>query len=488
MKTTNPKKGKLPKDVTDLRDKVGRGKLAATVKANLRSVHSATQKSKTSGQTAVMASLPDGVEVHYDVARKEYLLLDARGRWIALNEGQFKRECKLWGISTRAAEDCLASPFDRCASDLQRNRGVDYVGPLAGFLAGLHEESGRRLLVTSGPVLVEPVRRRWPTLAKVLVNVLGDEAEGQQFYFHARNLVTQRALRAGRRQPGQAVVYVGPAECGKSLLQDLETVLLGGREAKPYRYMTGQSNFNGDLAGAEHLRIGDDAPHTDLRARRHFGAQIKQIVAEPLQRIEAKYYEAMDLRPFWRLSIALNDEPENLLVLPPLDEHTRDKLIIFKAYKRPMPMPTATVEERATFWAVLLHELPGYLHWLLNKFVIPAELISQRFGVRHFHHPEITAELEGFEPHREFLTLVDRALFGPGASHPGGSWEGTAEELEELLTRDGSSTARAARKLLDWRGATGRFLGRLAREAAARVEENRRANRRAWIVAPPPNP
>lgn len=444
-----------------------------------------TLESGTSPQSSVTPSLPPGVAVHYDVSRKEYLLPDERGHWIALNEGQFRRECKLWGISARPAEGTLASPFDHLASELQRRQGVDFVGALAGFPAGRHEVSGRRLLVTSGPVLPEPASRPWPTLKQVFDNVL-DEVGGQQlFYFHARHQVAQRALRAGRRQPGQAVVYVGPAECGKSLLQDLETVMLGGREAKPYRFMTGQSNFNGDLAGAEHLRIGDDTPHTDLRARRNFGAQIKQIVAEPLQRIEAKYYEAMDLRPFWRLSISLNDEPENLLVLPPLDEHTGDKLLLFKAYKRGMPMPTATPEERAAFWDKLLEELPGYLHWLLNEFSIPAELVSQRYGVQHFHHPELTTELEGFEPHREFLALVDRTLFDPLTLDGDQPWEGTAEALEERLTEDRAPMARAARKLLDWRGATGRYLGRLARETT-RVRGKRSAQRREWIVDPPP--
>ena len=58
-----------------------------------------------------------------------------------------------------------------------------------------------------------------------------------------------------------------------------------------------------------------------MRSRRNFGTQIKNICVEPVQNIEAKYREAITLKPFWRF------EPENLMVLPPLDVHTLDKLI-----------------------------------------------------------------------------------------------------------------------------------------------------------------
>jgi len=53
-------------------------------------------------------------------------------------------------------------------------------------------------------------------------------------------------------------------------LQDVITSLLGGRQAKPYSFMTGATHFNGHLAGAEHLRIGDENPMTDMRSPTQF--------------------------------------------------------------------------------------------------------------------------------------------------------------------------------------------------------------------------
>ena len=90
-------------------------------------------------------------------------------------------------------------------------------------------------------------------------------------------------------------MLAGPRDCGKSLLQSLLTILFGGRSAKPYRYMTGETSFNADLFGAEHLVIEDEQPNTDIRARRNFGAQIKEFTSNPMQSCHGKFREAVGL-------------------------------------------------------------------------------------------------------------------------------------------------------------------------------------------------
>ena len=61
-------------------------------------------------------------------------------------------------------------------------------------------------------------------------------------------------------------------DSGKSRLQNLITPLLGGRVANPYHYMTGKSNFNSELFGAEHLMIEDEPASTRIEARRNTGS------------------------------------------------------------------------------------------------------------------------------------------------------------------------------------------------------------------------
>jgi hypothetical protein len=120
--------------------------------------------------------------------------------------------------------------------------------------------------------------------------------------------------------------------------------------------MTAQTSFNSDLFKAEHLIIADETPATGYSERQAFGAGIKNMVAEPMQRLHAKGRDAMMLEPFWRVSMSLNDEPENLMVLPPYNKSMKDKLILLKAHRRSVcrtekriPEPISRRLSRASF-------------------------------------------------------------------------------------------------------------------------------------------
>jgi len=429
-------------------------------------------------QSVIRHGMP---EVYYDAGRKEFLMQDERGVWFGVSISQFSRKCRLHGISSAKLPDCCHSAFDAFADDIQHRRAVDFAGQIAGFKPGLLIEGGMRFLVTKGPDLIEPKKGDWPTLDAVFRAVLADEDHDQLFYWHAWVKMSYEALCAGLRKPGQAMILVGPAGCGKTLLQNLITAILGGREAKPYKFMTDATRFNSNLAGAEHLRIGDENPHTDIRARRNFGAQLKNLTVEECHEVEAKYRDALTLRPFWRLSISLNDEPENLMVLPPLDEHIMDKMIILKCRKHEMPMPTATPELRNAFWLQLEKELPAYLDWL-SDLEIPAHLVSQRFGVQAFLHPAIKSELLTFEPPMVLLDLIDAYLFGPNEK----IIVMTAAEIQRELTSETSECRFEARRLLPRPTTCGRYLSSLA-GMCSRVKDVRTSDRRAYRITRRPD-
>jgi hypothetical protein len=441
----------------------------------------AVKNSKT-GKPAVIRHQDQPMpEVYYDAGRKEFLMQEARGVWIGLNISQFSRKCRLHGISSKTLDGCCHSAFDHYADNIQDKKSVDFSGAIAGFKAGLLEQGGKRFLVTKGPDLIEPKKGDWSTLEAVFQAVLTDKNFNQLFYWHAWVKMGFEALVAGLRKPGQAMILVGPAECGKSLLQDILTVAFGGREAKPYKFMTDATRFNSNLAGAEHLRIGDENPHTDIRARRNFGAQLKNLTVEECHEVEAKYRDALTLRPFWRLSISLNDEQENLMVLPPLDEHIMDKMIILRCQRNKMPMPTATPEQRKAFWQQLVDELPAYLDWLAGL-VIPDDLVSQRFGVQAFLHPAIKSELLNFEPPMMLLDLIDAHLFGPSELFI----EMTAAEIQHELTCDTSACRFDAQRLLQRSTTCGRYLGRLV-GMSERVNDAGSSDRRAYRITRRPD-
>lgn len=412
---------------------------------------------------------------YYDARHGHYWTAGGQGEYICQNLGDVKRRLRAAGVSSEKPVGMPSSPMDLWVIGIQNEWAVAYVGPLAGYRAGHHRILGSRILVTKSPQIIEPVRGDWPTLEKLFENLFADDTVDQRPYVFGWIKVGYEALRAGRLRPGQALAICGPRDCGKSLVQNLFTKILGGRSAKPYQFMSGQTPFNGDLLGAEHLMIEDDIGCHDIRARRNLGASIKAFTVNETQRCHAKGKDGVALTPFHRVTITINDEPENLLILPPMDESMRDKITLLRAFKKPMPMPTGTLEERAQFMGRIESELPGFLHDLVNNFTIPADLRCERFGVTHFHHPDLLSELNALAPEAELLGLVDEVVFGTGMES---KWTGTAAELERLLRE---KCPHESNRLLKFANNCGTYLQRLE-SRGTRVTPRRTATRREWII------
>ncbi|MBS0661236.1 MAG: hypothetical protein JSR82_23715 [Verrucomicrobia bacterium] len=422
---------------------------------------------------------PQMPPIYYDAATKEYLRQAEDGSWLRFAETGIRRELKLAGIRPKPKEGEFVSDMDREISRLTLTRNVAYAAPLAGYSAGLIEESGRRILVTESPRLIEPQAGPWPMLDAILRGLFPAEEETgdvQRTVFLCWLKVAFSALRARRRQPGQALALAGPPGSGKTLLQTVITWALGGRHARPYRYMSGLTGFNSELFAAEHLIVDDEAASRDGRIRAQFGATMKQITVADGARCEKKYCDAIDLRPFWRLTISVNDEPDALAVLPPITEDLADKITLLRVKRAAMPMPTQTNEEREAFRLALLAEMPGFLHSVLHT-EIPHDLASQRFGVREFHHPEILEALGDIAPERRLLYLIDRELFGP----MGEPWQGTAEELEHELR---SKAPAEAARTITWSNAVGSYLGLLRKSRPKRFDYRRTNGERVWTIHP----
>ena len=417
----------------------------------------------------------------FDAGRGTYWIKNQAETWIMLNETQFKRELRQGNVSPTVPNNSYVSPLDEVLLGIQHNFDVHYAGVLAGYAAGIHKMGERRILVTESPRIIKPEHGDWPTLHTVINGLFADDADekfDQPRYLYGWLKTAYEALRSGEPRPGQTLAVAGPHDIGKSLFQNLITHILGGRSARPYQFMTGLTSFNSDLFEAEHLMIEDDQASTDIRARRNFGAHLKNITANDWQRCHAKRRIPISLRPFWRLSISVNDEPENLMVLPPIDDSIQDKLILLRAAQFPMPMPTATLAQRKAFWKTLEGELPAFIHFLI-QWKIPRELKSDRFGIAHFHHPEILQAIDALAPESKLLSLIEHYFESLGDTR----WEGPAEELERKL--NGSDCQYEARKLFSFNNACGVYLGRLAKKYPKRFSQHRTSKERRWTILCP---
>lgn len=427
--------------------------------------------------TTIAAALPLP-PVFYCGSTRSYYRAESRGRWIALNENSALKFIRLSGHTGRGTAGLDAA--DECLLRVQSEQSVDYVGPLAGYRAGPHQIHGRLVLVTDSPVVITPEAGRWDTLQFVLEGMFGDQLP----YVYGWLKLSCQSVAEGRWSPAQVFVMAGPVSSGKSLFQRLVTEMLGGRAAKPFKYLTDRTQFNGDLFGAEHLMVEDEAESIDIRARRHFGAGIKAVAVNQDHQCHGKHREGLVLTPCWRMTISLNDEPERMQVLPPMDSDVADKVLLLRVNHTAMPMPTESPEQKAAFWTTIRNELPAFLHFL-QGWEIPPGLRSPRFGIRHYHHPELLEALGRSAPENRLLALVDQVIFSQQhglAQH--GPWEGTAEDLERMLNEE-ETLRRPLQQLLTFSSACGTYLGRLAGQPPSRVSSRKLHGQTRWVIQPP---
>jgi hypothetical protein len=418
-----------------------------------------------------------------------YLVPDDRGVWIEQNRDDAAHYLiEVHRHSRKTPEDGLSS-VDAELLRIRREQNVDYADSLAGYDKGYHTDlNGKRVLVTIGPKIIQPGPGDWSVVNEVISGLLADPAHDQAVYYHAWMRDTYNCLVSKKWRPAQILGLVGPANIGKSLLQSIITEITGGRDTSPYLHFSGRTDFNGELFMAEHLKIEDEAASTDIRARRQLGNHLKQVAANRRHKLHDKHNRGVDLPVFWRCTLSMNDEAENVLILPPMDDSLTDKFILLKCRAFRLPMPTDSPEQEEEFWKAVQEQLPHYVHWLTTEFVVPENLKSNRFGVRHFHHPDIIKALNELSPEEKLLQLIDTtqmSIFGADLN----PWEGRAAELESKLTANDSGVQFEARRLFFTQASCGQYLARLNKRYPDRVQQAGSVhNTVIWKISPEPQP
>lgn len=419
-----------------------------------------------------MKKSPPAPLLHFDMRSGSYWCPLDSGEYLALDTGQAKLHLRAAGLDPDQWTDNGLNEVERALFLSQRERFCHYAGPLAGWTPGAFETAdGRRCLVTSGPRLPVAKAGKCEALDRFLGELLGGE-QGHHFLLWltaAREALAKRTFR-----PGQLVALAGPSGCGKSLLQSVITAALGGRCASPYLYMVGETSFNADLAQAEHWAIEDRASSTDIRTRRKFGAALKEAVVNREIQVHAKGRQAIVLPTFRRVTASMNDEPENLMLLPPMDESISDKVNLYQC-------AVADVgDDRERTWSTFMRELPAFL-FDAAKLPIPKRWKDDRYGVRAYHNQTLLDVLTAASPEVRLLAIIDDVLFGARAA--ASFWTGSAVELEKVLLS--GEFGHAVSRLLYYSTAGSVYLARLAVKHPERIEAIKRGGKTVWTIRAP---
>lgn len=431
---------------------------------------------KTQEQKLADKAIARGI-AYYDSNRKQFFTISNEGQWIAFNEASLKRRLR-WEIFSDVSDKSMrGSLIQKHIMALQLNFNVAYAGQVAGYQPGIHTICGNRILVTSGPRLISPRKGKCDTILKLIEELFGDRC----LMVYGWMKCGQETLRRGAPfRPGQMLAMAGKSGCGKSLFQDFLTEFFGGRFAKPYEFLIGEDKWNDDLLGAEHLMIEDEASSTDYRSRRTFGAKLKNLVANQTHMIKRRFTDSIAVASFGRITISLNEDGENLMVLPPIDESLSDKIILLRANKATFPFEDGDLDGRTVFRKKLSSELPAFMSFL-DAFEIQSSLRDQRYGICGYQEPSLLHDLRELTPEEELLSMIDHLQIWDVDLNP---WKGPANKLQaELLEKDRTGRIKS---ILSFSTACGVFLERIKRSHPERVQDHRsHGSVREWTIKPP---
>lgn len=433
-------------------------------------------------------TLPGKVpEIYYHPESNRYYVEDKLSHWIMVTESSVKNRLTFLGYPKSMRKGDELSAADQKIIEIQNSNAIVYAGPLAGYDSGIYMQNGVRILVTQNRKHIESIGTDCTIIRAIIEGMFDSEDVKQSDYYYTWLKVGDGSLNSPFLDPdkkvflpGPALAVAGSANCCKTLLACITVEALGGRRGLPHRYMIKGNDFNKDLMGSETWVIDDEISSKDIRIRRAFGYMIKNTLFGGVQSGHGKGKDAVTLYPFCRLMILVNDEPESLMILPPVDESLQDKLMLLLAQAFKMPMPANTDDERNALWDVIMDQLTAFMAWLRFVYVIPEHCKFPRTGVKAYKHPVLLEAISALSPEDNLLTLIDDAIFSGNDLE---DWTGTANQLTKDLCQ--SSYSFEAKAVLSWSNACGTYLGRLAKKHPDRFIPIKKDYYRGWrIVAP----
>lgn len=367
-------------------------------------------------------------DVYWDDNANQYWRFYDREASIIRTKEDLKLHLKVRGLSDIPEKGKENSPVDLAISYIQAKRRVNGAGPFLYSPDKIVMHMGRPYVNTSRVMPVAPAegKREWgegfPWLGRYLTNLLADRPEQFEIFQAWVSHFYHQAL-IGKPSTGMALILAGPSSIGKNFLGTavLGQLLGGCRDASGF--ILGSDQFNSSLSDTP-LWTLHDAALQDNRARDTFSQNLKRVVANRELIVRAMYREGIGLPWNGRILITMNLDPESLRMVPNMEISNLEKLLLLKGSPAGM--------DRFLTDAEVMEELPHYAAWLRDH-KIPAELESERFGVKHWHHPELfdAAQAEsGTAGALELLDLFRDTLF---EGWKGDVWRGTVTDLHVLM-------------------------------------------------------
>ena len=360
---------------------------------------------------------------------KNYYTLN-NGSTQQLPKDQLCLELRQAGFSPRPRRGQPLSEMESALLTIAQRNRIDEVAPVVFSDQRVVEYNSHRILNNANIYPVQPAENgdpaNWPFLDKWLSQLFANGKIETKFYFYAWMRRFYMAVLDKKFAQGQALLLVGKTNKGKSLLSNRVISALVGGFADASDYLSGQTNFNKDLARVAAWVIDDTTSAASFQDQRRATELIKRSVANPRIEYHAKYVDAVSVPWTGRVIMSLNMDANSLSVIPALDSSNKDKLMALRISEKATSKfpPNSEVEE------IISRELPHFAKWLID-WEVPKEIKgASRFGVASYIDKTIESAAYDNSSRSTVAELVEFFVKRAREYFTNPIWRGTLTEFQ----------------------------------------------------------
>ena len=205
-------------------------------------------------------------EVYYQTAPDRFHMKDSEGNFRDYRKGPASTRLGFeYGMSKEAQELFFA--------EIYRDKVIDFVTEIGGNKKGLQVFGGKKVLVPREQRRIPPKKGDWSILRQYLLGMLGEE----QFDWYLGWMKTWlEGFYSYQSTVGQVLIAIGETSSGKTLLKEIHNHIFDGG-GQPLKYMTGATNFNGELCAVCSWYIDDKLNDLGHRGKKKLKAECKEM-------------------------------------------------------------------------------------------------------------------------------------------------------------------------------------------------------------------
>jgi hypothetical protein len=336
-------------------------------------------------------------DIYYDGKR---YYRHVNGVWLEDNKGTILNVLKLAGLKAKPKKGDQNSEVDYAFGHIDTQQRVAGAFPFIYRKEKIVNHSGEMIINTA---LVKPI-----VMADTAVVL---ERGSNQFYDHLLTVFGEQQCKhlcywfgwhyfnAVQHNPqlGQAMIIVGKANLGKTLIGKMLGEAMGGSEDIG-AFLTGRDDFNGNIFKVGFCTIDDDRAGVGQKSRDTYSSMLKQITANPDVTMRKMYAEGKKMPWPGRVYITLNADSSSLSMIPNLDMSNADKIIILKMKEDvEIDWPTDPTTGRGLVEHQFRQSLPFFCRGCFDliRNGIPEDMKGgPRFGIKSFIHPDLKKEAD----------------------------------------------------------------------------------------------